>query len=690
MSSSSVGRRGAGRVLGGAAAVATAVVAVVMGVGFLAQRQVATSAFDRLEAHQVAQDAERIRVGLDSWVTLLRNYGATNSIWDSSYADVRSGDPAAFASDFPPADVRGIYGLDGVVAVAPDGVVRAGGIADGETWAALPAGLDAARLRELFDPRAQAGDGRCGVVAASGHAYVFCGFAARTSDGGGADVGGLLYLRALSGAGAKTLGSQLSMPLAVTSGAAGAAAGSSLTSSVGPLRVTTAVRSGGRIDLSVRIPTTGGGAVVLQAARPRPIHGEALRVSSRLMVVTGVLGLLVLGAALWTSGREVRRRVSPVRAATARVVAGDRAIRVPVDGTGALAALCQDINGMLDALAAQESALAVASAEREEQARQAHEQQRASARMLRERAQSAVDETVASVLAELREVTVHAEAVRGTVSAVDERAASAARVTQSAQAVVEAGQRTAHDATANLRQVGGVIETIATVAAQTHLLALNATIEAARAGEAGHGFAVVAHEVKQLAGSTAASTAQITATLTALQEDVSALTETIEGLAGTVGDVRGHAGELGGISAEQRAVMAGLDDRLRQAMQRVGDLATVTETIERRGHERVPGAGDVVLVGAAGSVEGRVGDVSRSGARVTTAVELPVGTAVRVVSSGSDDGSGAGSGPGRGGVAAHVVRVARDERGVQLGLAFDMPAAAEVGELLDRVRAAGV
>ena len=85
-------------------------------------------------------------------------------------------------------------------------------------------------------------------------------------------------------------------------------------------------------------------------------------------------------------------------------------------------------------------------------------------------------------------------------------------VRQSTENIEKLGQKS--------KAINDIVNIINDIASQTNLLALNAAIEAARAGVMGHGFAVVAGNVKQLAQRTLDSSGEISRTVNEMQTEV--------------------------------------------------------------------------------------------------------------------------------------------------------------------------
>lgn len=125
-------------------------------------------------------------------------------------------------------------------------------------------------------------------------------------------------------------------------------------------------------------------------------------------------------------------------------------------------------------------------------------------------------------------------------TSIDEIARSVSRAAMVATDGVQAAKET-NEIVLKLAEssveIGQVIKIISSVAQQTNLLALNATIEAARAGEAGQGFAVVANEVKLLAGETGQAATGISESIREIQRDIGRVVELIEGVANSANEI---------------------------------------------------------------------------------------------------------------------------------------------------------
>jgi methyl-accepting chemotaxis protein len=122
------------------------------------------------------------------------------------------------------------------------------------------------------------------------------------------------------------------------------------------------------------------------------------------------------------------------------------------------------------------------------------------------------------------------------------------------------------------QQIGGIVNTIESIADQTNLLALNAAIEAARAGEHGRGFAVVADAVRSLAEQSRDSTQEISRLIRSIQEQIDAAVKV---------STQGTAGA--------RAAREALDN----IVAKVNEITLMIEGISAAGEEQAAGANEV-------------------------------------------------------------------------------------------------
>lgn len=246
--------------------------------------------------------------------------------------------------------------------------------------------------------------------------------------------------------------------------------------------------------------------------------------------------LLVLGIV-----RHVARRTRLLAETAEEISGGNLSERAPVAGNDELALLGSAFNAMTAKLSAM--------IDSERAGKQHLEALLATISETAQQLSSSVSDILTGTSQQVEGMREQSAAVAETVTGVDQVLETAEQAVQRAEAVATSAEKAVGVSTAgrkaieqtvatmkavserteavsadilslaeNCQEIGEIVTVVTEIADQTNLLALNASIEASRAGEHGHGFSVVATEIRTLADQSKAATAKVRRILLDIQK----------------------------------------------------------------------------------------------------------------------------------------------------------------------------
>ncbi len=257
-------------------------------------------------------------------------------------------------------------------------------------------------------------------------------------------------------------------------------------------------------------------------------------------IIWGFLALSVVAAvaALWYLNTHLIRRIDRIKRVSQEIVAEkDLTKRLAFCGRDEITSTAQAFDDMLDSFVAVNTEIRAVESELQQQLEILSittQENKASMDAQRDeimQVSTAINEMAATV----QEVAKNTQEAAEVAGQTQSRAGHGSETLDSSMRLTHALARELVDASQNIQRlaeasesIGGIADTISTIAEQTNLLALNAAIEAARAGEQGRGFAVVADEVRTLAQRTQEATSEIHKLIDTLQDTTKASVEAMD------------------------------------------------------------------------------------------------------------------------------------------------------------------
>jgi methyl-accepting chemotaxis protein len=361
-------------------------------------------------------------------------------------------------------------------------------------------------------------------------------------------------------------------------------------------------------DLAEQI--SADGVRTTQEAEASAQHGQ------RIMIYTGVAGLLVLVAAAYAIMRSIGGPLFQLRQRLDEIADGDGDLRnrLPETGRDELSGVARSFNRFVTGIA---DAMRAVDEQSDRLSGRSQELNAISGELAESAAQTSERATAASssagqISSSVQAVAAGAEEMGASIAEIARSAGEAAQVAADAARVSATVTESVGKLGDSSRQIGEIAKVISAIAEQTNLLALNATIEAARAGEQGKGFAVVAGEVKELASDTARATADIDQRIGAIQADTTEAVQAIARIAEVIDRINALQTTIASAIEEQTATTG-------EMTRSISDVAAGSEGISN----------DVTTVaGAATATATRVGTIREAAsdlARVSSDLRALVG-----------------------------------------------------------------